>query len=200
MKNRSAIITALKSIPAYRICGLQSEEAVKHFRRMSYDTTIPSETVLLDLIPHLIANDFDADQHEVWWEVKQLRRAVQRRNDEITKLNEKSRKATQVARQTPITVFVAMNEGDERKKMTVSPPLSQFDALCEILLGEKLPYAVKDGMNGDIVIPANSKLTKARLRRLVGLNANHVRFDNAEGRFDVANANEKLFAILNQPE
>ena len=54
---------------------------------------------------------------------------------------------------------------------------SQSDKLCEdftealsnILLGEKIPLDVKNGDTGEIIIPANRKITKTLLRRLAAV-------------------------------
>tara|TARA_R110000803_G_scaffold68077_1_gene129802 strand:+ start:191 stop:799 length:609 start_codon:yes stop_codon:yes gene_type:complete len=75
-------------------------------------------------------------------------------------------------------------------------PTNRLDALCEILMGEKVPYAIKDHMSGDTIIPANVKVTRSRLRRLIALRAEHVYFADAEGHDAPVHANSKLFNIL----
>ena len=46
------------------------------------------------------------------------------------------------------------------------------EALSNILLGEKIPLAVKDGETGEEIIPANRKITKTLLRRLASVSQN----------------------------
>ena len=43
------------------------------------------------------------------------------------------------------------------------------EALSNILLGEKIPLDVKNGESGEIIIPANRKITKTLLRRLAAV-------------------------------
>ena len=50
------------------------------------------------------------------------------------------------------------------------------EALSNILLGEKIPLDVVNGENGDILIPANRKITKTLLRKLAA-HYQHVEID-----------------------
>ncbi len=50
------------------------------------------------------------------------------------------------------------------------------EALSNILLGEKIPLDVKNGDTGEIIIPANRKITKTLLRRLAAV-SKHLEID-----------------------
>jgi hypothetical protein len=73
--------------------------------------------------------------------------------------------------------FIDITPKDVEPRPEAEPPkgLTRLNALCMRLLGEKLQFPFVDSFNGDILIPANVKLTKRRLRRLIGLKPSDVR-------------------------
>ncbi|MGF1531592.1 MAG: DNA-directed RNA polymerase subunit beta [Puniceicoccaceae bacterium] len=58
------------------------------------------------------------------------------------------------------------------------------EALSNILLGEKIPLDVKDGSSGDVIIPANRKITKTLLRRLASV-SRHIEIDPSPVRIKI---------------
>src|SRR5690606_29508827 len=46
------------------------------------------------------------------------------------------------------------------------------EALSNILLGEKIPLDVTNGESGEVIIPANRKITKTLLRKLASVSKN----------------------------
>ena len=58
------------------------------------------------------------------------------------------------------------------------------EALSNILLGEKIPLDVVNGENGDILIPANRKITKTLLRKLAA-HYQHVEIDPSPIRIKI---------------
>ena len=58
------------------------------------------------------------------------------------------------------------------------------EALSNILLGEKIPLDVVNGESGDILIPANRKITKTLLRKLAA-NYKHVEIDPSPIRIKI---------------
>ena len=58
------------------------------------------------------------------------------------------------------------------------------EALSNILLGEKIPLDVVNGENGDILIPANGKITKTLLRKLAA-HYQHVEIDPSPIRIKI---------------
>ena len=58
------------------------------------------------------------------------------------------------------------------------------EALSNILLGEKIPLDVVNGQNGEIIIPANRKITKTLLRKLAAI-SKHVEIDPSPVRIKI---------------
>ena len=58
------------------------------------------------------------------------------------------------------------------------------EALSNILLGEKIPLDVVNGASGEIIIPANRKITKTLLRRLAAV-SKHVEIDPSPVRIKI---------------
>ena len=58
------------------------------------------------------------------------------------------------------------------------------EALSNILLGEKIPLDVINGESGEIIIPANRKITKTLLRRLAAV-SKHVQIDPSPVRIKI---------------
>jgi len=58
------------------------------------------------------------------------------------------------------------------------------EALSNILLGEKIPLDVINGQNGEIIIPANRKITKTLLRKLAAV-SKHVEIDPSPVRIKI---------------
>ncbi|MDR2429454.1 MAG: DNA-directed RNA polymerase subunit beta [Puniceicoccales bacterium] len=52
------------------------------------------------------------------------------------------------------------------------------ESLSNILLGEKIPLDVKNGESGEVIIPANRKITKTLLRRLAAV-SRHIQIDSS---------------------
>ena len=65
-------------------------------------------------------------------------------------------------------------EDHKRRKDELHEQLTE--ALSNILLGEKIPLDVVNAQTGEIIIPANRKITKQLLRKLAGV-YNHVEID-----------------------
>src|SRR5438105_14320780 len=57
-----------------------------------------------------------------------------------------------------------ISEEHKRKKETLVEQLT--DSLSNVILGEKVPLDVVNAKNGEIIIPANRKITKTLLRKL----------------------------------
>ncbi len=69
------------------------------------------------------------------------------------------------------------NEGETLKE-------NLTEALSNILLGEKIPLDVVNGQSGEIIIPANRKITKTLLRRLASV-SKHVEIDPSPVRIKI---------------
>src|SRR5438874_5526400 len=67
-----------------------------------------------------------------------------------------------------------INEENKRKKHDLTEQLT--DALSNILLGEKIPLDVVNAQTGEIIIPANRKITKTLLRKLAMVH-DHIEID-----------------------
>jgi DNA-directed RNA polymerase subunit beta len=67
-----------------------------------------------------------------------------------------------------------ISEGHKRKKEELTEQLT--DSLSNILLGEKVPLDVVNGETGEIIIPANRKITKTLLRKLATVH-DHIEID-----------------------
>jgi DNA-directed RNA polymerase subunit beta len=68
----------------------------------------------------------------------------------------------------------AISEEHKRKKEELTEQLT--DALSNILLGEKIPLDVVNAVTGEIIIPANRKITKTLLRKLANV-YDHIEID-----------------------
>src|SRR5438046_10316450 len=62
-----------------------------------------------------------------------------------------------------------ISEEHKRKKEALIEQLT--DSLSNVLLGEKVPLDVVNAKNGEIIIPANRKITKTLLRKLAKAHA-----------------------------
>ena len=67
-----------------------------------------------------------------------------------------------------------IQEDNKKRKDELFEQLTE--ALANVLLGEKIPLDVVNGESGEIIIPANRKITKMLLRKLAGV-YNHVEID-----------------------
>src|SRR5437763_6148673 len=65
---------------------------------------------------------------------------------------------------------------DEHKKKTDELREQLTEALSTILLGEKIPLDVVNAQTGEIIIPANRKITKTLLRKLANV-YDHIEID-----------------------
>src|SRR5713101_3107973 len=68
----------------------------------------------------------------------------------------------------------AIAEEHRRKKEELTEQLT--DSLSNVLLGEKVPLDVVNAKNGEIIIPANRKITKTLLRKLANV-YDHIEID-----------------------
>ncbi|PYL40296.1 MAG: DNA-directed RNA polymerase subunit beta [Verrucomicrobia bacterium] len=68
----------------------------------------------------------------------------------------------------------AITEDHRRKKEELTEQLT--DSLSNILLGEKIPLDVVNAVTGEIIIPANRKITKTLLRKLANV-YDHIEID-----------------------
>src|SRR5205807_1096673 len=68
----------------------------------------------------------------------------------------------------------AITEDHRRKKEELTEQLT--DSLSNILLGEKIPLDVVNAVTGEIIIPANRKITKTLLRKLANVYG-HIEID-----------------------
>ncbi|MEI7946954.1 MAG: DNA-directed RNA polymerase subunit beta [bacterium] len=66
----------------------------------------------------------------------------------------------------------------ERQKKVIALEEDLTTALCNILLGEKIPLDVLDVNSGEIIIPANRKITKTLLARLAKAH-DHIQIENS---------------------
>jgi DNA-directed RNA polymerase subunit beta len=88
-----------------------------------------------------------------------------------------SRKEMAKQKLTPAeTKRQAKTIGEEYKKKKDELHEELTEALSNILLGEKIPLDVVNGETGEIIIPANRKITKTLLRKLAGV-YDHVDID-----------------------
>ncbi|AKJ64963.1 DNA-directed RNA polymerase subunit beta [Kiritimatiella glycovorans] len=81
-----------------------------------------------------------------------------------------------------------IEEQHRKKAQEISESLTE--ALSNILLGEKIPLDVVDMSTGDVIIPANRKITKTLLRKLA------TNYDNIE--IDQSPIRIKLMEIIDQ--
>jgi len=66
----------------------------------------------------------------------------------------------------------------ERQKKVIALEEDLTTSLCNILLGEKIPLDVLDVNSGEIIIPANRKITKTLLARLAKAH-DHIQIENS---------------------
>ncbi len=70
--------------------------------------------------------------------------------------------------------FKKINDDHKKKKDTLISQLTE--KLSDILLGEKIPLDVVNAQTGEIIIPANRKITKTLLRKLADIH-DHIEID-----------------------
>jgi DNA-directed RNA polymerase subunit beta len=90
----------------------------------------------------------------------------------------------------------AISEDHERKREELHEQLTE--ALSNILLGEKIPLDVVNAETGEIIIPANRKITKTLLRKLASV-YDHIDIDPSPIRnkiFEIIGHYEHKFAEL----
>ncbi len=73
---------------------------------------------------------------------------------------------------------------EEHEKKTTEMKGKLTEALSNILLGEKIPLDVVNGESGEIIIPANRKITKQLLRKLADC-YNHIEIDPSPIRIKI---------------
>src|SRR5438552_18311951 len=73
-------------------------------------------------------------------------------------------------------------EEHRRKKEELTEQLT--DSLSNILLGEKIPLDVVNAETGEIIIPANRKITKTLLRKLAN-DYDHIEIDPSPTRKNI---------------
>lgn len=73
------------------------------------------------------------------------------------------------------------------------------EALSNILLGEKIPLDVVNGESGEIIIPANRKITKTLLRRLAAV-SKHVEIDPSPVRIKIMEIIKSFQSRFNELE
>jgi len=89
---------------------------------------------------------------------------------------------------------------NERKKRLFQLEEDLTTALCNILLGEKIPLDVLDVNSGDIIIPANRKITKTLLGKLARSH-DHIQIENSPVQQkieEIINAFRPKFAEVNE--
>ncbi|MGI8890727.1 MAG: DNA-directed RNA polymerase subunit beta [Chthoniobacterales bacterium] len=84
----------------------------------------------------------------------------------------------------------SITEDNRKKKEELTEQLT--DALSNVLLGEKIPLDVVNAQTGEIIIPANRKITKTLLRKLA------VAYDHIE--IDPSPIRNKIREIISQYE
>jgi DNA-directed RNA polymerase subunit beta len=82
-----------------------------------------------------------------------------------------------------------ITEDNKKKKDELTEQLT--DSLSNILLGEKIPLDVVNAETGEIIIPANRKITKTLLRKLAGV-YDHVDIDPSPIRTRSARSSASL--------
>jgi len=90
---------------------------------------------------------------------------------------------------------------EERKKKQAALEEELTTALSNILLGEKIPLDVLDVETGDIIIPANRKITKTLLSRLAKSH-DHIQIENSPVQQkieEIINGFRPKFAELSEP-
>ena len=90
----------------------------------------------------------------------------------------------------------AINEDHKKKRDELTEQLTE--KLSDILLGEKIPLDVVNAQTGEIIIPANRKITKTLLRKLAAAH-DHIEIDPSPIRnkiFEIVSGFEQKFADL----
>ncbi len=96
-----------------------------------------------------------------------------------------SSKDTALKGDKPTDVKKLQSEISERHEDVVSQLTEDLtEALSNILLGEKIPLDVMNAESGDVIIPANRKITKTLLRKLAA-NYEHVEIDPSPIRIKI---------------
>jgi DNA-directed RNA polymerase subunit beta len=96
-----------------------------------------------------------------------------------------SRKETQKVKLTQAESKRQLKEIDEEYRRRRDELLEQLtEALSNVLLGEKIPLDVVNAETGEIIIPANRKITKTLLRKLASV-YNHVEIDPSPIRIKI---------------
>ena len=93
-----------------------------------------------------------------------------------------------------------IKENHKRRHGELTEELTQ--ALSNILLGEKIPLDVVDAEKGDILIPANRKITKTLLRKLAAA-GDHIQIESSPIQMkidEIINEFSPKFAELNNDE
>ena len=100
-------------------------------------------------------------------------------------------KSPKVAKAPEVDEPKASKEGDESFKAKREELLDQLtEALSNILLGEKIPLDVINSESGEIILPANRKITKTLLKKLATV---HDRIE-----IDPSPIRNKIFEIIGQ--
>ncbi len=96
-----------------------------------------------------------------------------------------SAKNTPLKSDKPTDLKKLQNEIAERHEDVVAQLTEDLtESLSNILLGEKIPLDVMNAENGDVIIPANRKITKTLLRKLAA-NYEHVEIDPSPIRIKI---------------
>ncbi|MBT8042151.1 MAG: DNA-directed RNA polymerase subunit beta [Kiritimatiellales bacterium] len=96
-----------------------------------------------------------------------------------------SAKNSDLKGEKPTDVKKLQNEISERHEDVVAQLTEDLtEALSNILLGEKIPLDVMNAESGDVIIPANRKITKTLLRKLAA-NYEHVEIDPSPIRIKI---------------
>jgi DNA-directed RNA polymerase subunit beta len=96
-----------------------------------------------------------------------------------------SSKDTAMTQDAPADVKKLQGEINERHESVIAQLTEDLtEALSNILLGEKIPLDVMNMESGDIIIPANRKITKTLLRKLAA-NYEHVEIDPSPIRIKI---------------
>ena len=85
------------------------------------------------------------------------------------KVSSKKEREAEAIKTQPETKRAAKEVQDEHKQKTEELREQLTEALSNILLGEKIPLDVVNSETGEIIIPANRKITKTLLRKLAGV-------------------------------
>jgi len=96
-----------------------------------------------------------------------------------------SAKNAEMGKDSPTDVKKLQSEIKDRHEDVVAQLTEDLtEALSNILLGEKIPLDVMNAESGDVIIPANRKITKTLLRKLAA-NYEHVEIDPSPIRIKI---------------